>query len=239
MKLIEVVFLTGAHCVSPIQHTTPMTEVFKVQCAVVVLADTVAHTLTVTPDTAAGNPLVIAAAERLQGTEKPPLRPALPPDRPQAAATPPEGPESSSSVATAPEQAAPATPIAPEAEEAEEMLPSPSPAVPAKDVAPQTPASEFKARPEVIGTNLIEGPPAQPDTVDAPPPLAEAMTSAAEAEPPKTKTKSRTARTSKKPKAKAKNRSDQCGGTKRAVWYTNKDGKRKYRCLRSSRLQLY
>jgi hypothetical protein len=37
----------------------------------------------------------------------------------------------------------------------------------------------------------------------------------------------------KKPASAKRKRSDVCTGTRKAVWYTNKDGRRKYRCRRS------
>ena len=40
MRLIEVVMLVGAHCVSPVEHSQMMTDAAKVQCAVVIEKDT-------------------------------------------------------------------------------------------------------------------------------------------------------------------------------------------------------
>lgn len=66
MRLIEVVMLVGAHCVSPVEHTEMTTDATKVQCAVVMEKDTERGTLTVTPREAASNPLVAAAVERFR-----------------------------------------------------------------------------------------------------------------------------------------------------------------------------
>lgn len=181
MKLIEVVFLAGTHCVSPIQHAPPLTEVFKVQCAVVVTADTETDTISVVPETEAGNPLVIAAMGHLQALAEP--------------------------------------------------LPVPEPAagpVPRPATNPEAEASDFKARPEVIATNLI-----------AAEPLAEPVAAAEEVEAPSPRKPAAAASAAKKPKAKRKKSASQCSGAARAVWYTNKDGKRKYRCQRGANKQLY
>jgi hypothetical protein len=67
MKLIEVVVLTGAHCISPVQHMGAATEVAKVQCAVVIEKDTQAGTLRIVPAGASGKPEVVAVLERLDG----------------------------------------------------------------------------------------------------------------------------------------------------------------------------
>ena len=42
-----------------------------------------------------------------------------------------------------------------------------------------------------------------------------------------------------KPKAAATQHADQCRGSTKPVWYTNKEGRRKYRCLRSKKIALY
>ena len=64
MRLVEVVMLMGAHCVSPVEHSQMMTDAAKVQCAVVIEKDTDKGTLTVTPPEAAGDPQVAAAVAR-------------------------------------------------------------------------------------------------------------------------------------------------------------------------------
>ena len=64
MKLVEVVMLMGAHCVSPVEQSQMMTDATKVQCAVVIEKDTDKGTLTVNPREAAADPLVAAAVAR-------------------------------------------------------------------------------------------------------------------------------------------------------------------------------
>lgn len=65
MKLIEVVVLLGAQCISPVQHVDAVTEVGKVQCAVMVEQDTGTGRVTVTPREAADRPEVAAVLKRI------------------------------------------------------------------------------------------------------------------------------------------------------------------------------
>ena len=67
MKLIEVVVLMGAHCISPVQHSNAVTEAAKVQCAVVVERDTEKGSTRVLPAAAANRPEVVAVLRRLNG----------------------------------------------------------------------------------------------------------------------------------------------------------------------------
>ena len=64
MKLIEVVVLMGAHCISPIQSTEAVTEAAKVQCAAVVEKDAQQGTVRVIPAGAANHPQVVAVIDR-------------------------------------------------------------------------------------------------------------------------------------------------------------------------------
>ncbi len=64
MKLIEVVVLMGAHCISPVQNTEAITEAAKVQCAVVVEKDAEEKTVRVIPAGASTHPQVVAVIER-------------------------------------------------------------------------------------------------------------------------------------------------------------------------------
>lgn len=65
MKLIEVVVLLGAHCVSPVQQADAVTEVGKVQCAVMVEQDTGTGRVTVTPREATARPEVAEVLNRI------------------------------------------------------------------------------------------------------------------------------------------------------------------------------
>jgi hypothetical protein len=69
MKLIEVVVLAGAHCISPVQQSGAATEVVKVQCAVVIEKDTEAGTLRIVPAGSSREPQVVAVLERLDREE--------------------------------------------------------------------------------------------------------------------------------------------------------------------------
>jgi len=73
MRLVEVVMLMGAHCVSPVEHSALVTEAGKVQCAVVIEKDTDRGTMTVTPGGAASDPQVMAAIERFRTAPVDPL----------------------------------------------------------------------------------------------------------------------------------------------------------------------
>jgi hypothetical protein len=67
MKVIEVVVLLGAHCISPVENTAAVTEVSKVQCAVVIEKDIAAGTFRIIPAGASSTPEVVAVIERLDG----------------------------------------------------------------------------------------------------------------------------------------------------------------------------
>jgi hypothetical protein len=126
MKLIEVVVLMGAHCISPIQSTEAVTEAAKVQCAAVVEKDAQQGTVRVIPAGAANHPQVVAVIDRFNAGLPPGTRiePAYAPPggsipagrRPVASAAtlkqaPAPAPEPQFSEAdTAPEQAEPAAP---------------------------------------------------------------------------------------------------------------------------------
>ena len=68
MKLVEVVVLMGAHCISPVQTTHAVTEAAKVQCAVVIEKDTTAGTIRIVPAGASTKPEVVAVLDRLGNT---------------------------------------------------------------------------------------------------------------------------------------------------------------------------
>jgi hypothetical protein len=61
MKIIDLVFLIGSQCVSPVQHAPGITEVAKVQCAVVIERDTETNTVRVSPEGAVAIPKVAEA----------------------------------------------------------------------------------------------------------------------------------------------------------------------------------
>ncbi|WP_373502281.1 hypothetical protein [Aestuariivirga sp.] len=61
MKSIELIFLIGSQCVSPVEAAPGFTEVAKVQCAVVIERDTETNLVIVTPESAASIPRVAEA----------------------------------------------------------------------------------------------------------------------------------------------------------------------------------
>lgn len=155
MKLIEVVVMLGAHCISPVQHADAITEVGKVQCAVMVEQDTDTGRVRVTPPEAASRPEVAAVLKRIaDGNAAGPapgtlIEPAwAPPAAQQGAAKPSAKPEAA---ATAP---APAT--EPQAETPPKANPNP---VTAKKPAPEKKeaTAETKAKGAKRGANQCKG----------------------------------------------------------------------------------
>jgi len=67
MKVIEVVVLMGAHCISPVETTTATTEAVKVQCAVVIEKDVNAGTVRIVPAAASTRPEVAAGRAHHRG----------------------------------------------------------------------------------------------------------------------------------------------------------------------------
>jgi hypothetical protein len=178
MKLIEVVVLAGAHCISPVQQTGATTEAAKVQCAVVIEKDTESGTLRIVPAGSSREPQVVAVLERL--------------DR--------EGSATTIEPAFAP------------------------PAVP----------------PAAIAADVAQAPAAEPEQADAVPPAAET----AKAEIPVEAEKPAKPKKAEAKKADAKKKSDgeaetaaeakmasKCRGEAKPKWYTNEEGRRKYRCV--------
>ena len=113
MKLVEVVVLMGAHCISPLQTTDAVTEAAKVQCAVVIEKDTTAGTIRIVPAGASTHPEVAAVIDRLDTTAPPDttIQPAsAPPAAPASAraplASPAVPPAATAEVAAAEPQAA-------------------------------------------------------------------------------------------------------------------------------------
>lgn len=220
MKLVEVVILVGTHCVSPVQHTSLATEANKVSCAVVVERDTIAGTLHVTPRTGAGDPMVQAAVGRLMATAI-----SLPEaSEPKAVADmtvirPPPAPMKIEPVAAPPSQGSIAA-----------IARKHDPAI----VAP--PRSAMQAAAPKLGSSAVT---AVEASVEATSPPGNAVETPDEVEAPKPNAPSRVAMAVKEPRVTTKKYADQCRGSTKPVWYTNKEGRRKYRCLRSKNTPLY
>jgi hypothetical protein len=173
MKLIEIVVLLGAQCISPVQHSAATTEVQKVQCAVVIERDTAAGIVRIVPAGASTRPEVVAVLDRIDsdGTQR--IAPA---------GAPPPDP-------TAPAQTAAAEP-------APAIAPPPEPvtAAPEKPVKEEAPAAEA-AKPEPV-------------------------------EKPATRKSAETAGEEPAPGIETR-----CKGKAVARWYTNDEGRKKYRCV--------
>ena len=185
MKLIEVVVLAGAHCISPVQQTGAATEVAKVQCAVVIEKDTEAGTLRIVPAGSSREPQVVAVLERLDREESgSTIEPA---SAPPGAAPPSTPTETALLPATGPKQQIAAEPSG------EDAAPPAGETVKAAEAPAQ---AEKPAKPKKVEVKKAE---------------------AKKSETDKTKTAS-------KPASK-------CLGEAKPKWYTNKEGRRKYRCV--------
>lgn len=171
MKLIAVVVLMGAHCISPVEQTGTATEAAKVQCAVVIEKDTQAGTLRIVPAGASREPEVVAVLNRLDTAA------------PAPAIAPVAGPPISTAV----------TPV---------IAPPPA---------------------------LVPAP--QPSVAEAPVP-----DTAAKAEQPLEEKKTAPKKIAEKPKpaqkqAERQDPKSKCRGQAKPKWYTNEEGRRKYRCV--------
>jgi hypothetical protein len=220
MRLVEVVMLMGAHCVSPVEHTQMMTDAAKVQCAVVIEKDTDTGTMTVTPGGAANDPQVVAAIERFRVAPVDPLTgggtkivPAWAP-----AGTPPVEIKPPAVKASAMPE-----PIVPPTDERSIATPGPAPTPPAPAPA-ATAASPVAADPAPARAAAATKPAAPRETkvaTLAPPPQKR---QAAKPAPAKVAPATR--------QPAAAKQSAQCKGTAVAKWYKSGDGHRKYRCVK-------
>ena len=208
MKLVEVLMLMGAHCVSPLEQTQMTTDATKVQCAVVIEKDTGKGTLTVNPREAAADPLVAAAVARFAAAPVDPLSSSgarILPARAPAGTPPVEVKVSGTSAA---------------------MPPSPSAEEPSAAAAAVPP-------PPAAGRGMLASPePEQEVAVLAP---AKPQRPPAKAEPaakPPAKAKVPGAKPPAKAKVPGAISKGQCKGTAVAKWYTAADGHRRYRCVR-------
>lgn len=209
MRLVEVVMLMGAHCVSPVEHSQMMTDAAKVQCAVVIEKDTDRGTLTVTPQDAARDPQVAAAIARFGSAPVDGLSgggtrivPAWAP-----AGSPP-------SEIKLPVAKAPAAPVEP------------------------APAAAPLASSDLDATGTVQKPQVESEVAAAPPPVEQKVATLATppqkraaARPVAAPKKAHSARAQK---AAATSSVRQCKGPATAKWYTTADGKKKFRCVKPS-----
>lgn len=249
MKLVEVVVLLGAHCASPLQQAPAMTEVHKVQCAVIVEKDTANGEVRVMPEEASLAPQVKAAVARHQGAGPAIAPAAAAPPLPQTdtpIAPPPQLPSMAAapvSPATAPPKPSIVPAWAPPDPGAAQVLRKP---LEETNLAPaaEEPAGDAVITEEPDSTAAVE--PSEPVAAPAVPageadaseePAAEPKPAkveakkaspkkAAQRKPGKTKAK-RVAEAKQKATAK---RGAQCSGAAKPHWYTAADGRKKYRC---------
>jgi hypothetical protein len=210
MKLVEVVILTGLQCVSPTQNTSLSTEVSKVWCAVIVESDAEAKTIAVTPRSQVDHPMVKSVLTRIALAWTPPDKRVLLQSGLKVIDPAPKP------VATSPQ----AAPAAQNMKSATLIAKTPAP-LPATETP--VPTASTDEAPDTVGDGV-----SPEDTAaaigDTPAPAL-----ATEAEPP-----------AKKPAKKSgKKRSDVCRSGTKAVWYTNSEGRKKYRCRKLSDLKIY
>jgi hypothetical protein len=167
MRLIEIIMLTGAHCMSPVEHTQMVTDVAKVQCAIVIETDSESGSVKVTPGEAVRHPQVVAAMNRFNGTGL-----------------------------------APGARIEPAGAPAGRSVPLPR-KPPEAAAAPKPPPATLQAE-----APTASSPPEKP-------PAAAVRTAAPTPE-----------------KKEAEKRASQCIGGAVPKWYTNAEGRRKYRCVK-------
>lgn len=216
MKLVEVVIMTGLQCISPVQNMPAKTEVGKVWCAVVIEKDTVANRVEVTPPDQSGNPAVRMVVQRMDGTgnvasksELLTIEPAsAPPDQQRPAMLVPDSPDPAERVEPVAKMVVPRPPPRPDA--ASEAG--------AGQAQPETEAAATTGEAQLEMDVVPAAEEAQPETE---------VVASAEVEPPAVE-----AKPVKKRATTAKKRTDICTAPRKAVWYTNKDGHRKYRCRR-------
>ena len=179
MKLIEIVVLLGAQCISPVQHGAAATEVQKVQCAVVIERDTAAGTVRIVPAGASTRPEVVAVLDRFDSDKAQRIAPAAAPPPDPTAAAKTAAAVTAPAIAPPPEQATAA---------AEERQPEPTPVAEA-------------AKPEAAPASKPEPKPAARKTAEK------------DGEEPAPGIETR------------------CKGKAVARWYTNEEGRKKYRCV--------
>lgn len=233
MRLVEVVMLMGAHCVSPVEHSQMSTDAAKVQCAVVIEKDTDRGTLTVTPGGAARDPQVMAAVERFRLASPDPL--------------------TSSGTRIVPAWAPAGSPATEVKQPPVAMAAVPGPTVPPailpQPVAPP-PDMTVDAKPTVavpLAATAAPVKPAAPMAVAKPAEPAPAGAAARPATVPEKKVASLMPPPQKRPPARQAparrqvasvtasappKASGQCRGNAVPRWYKAADGHRKYRCVK-------
>jgi hypothetical protein len=215
MKLVEVVILTGLQCVSPTQNTSLSTEVSKVWCAVIVESDAQAKTIAVTPRSQVDHPMVKSVLTRIALAWTPPDKRVLLQSGLKVIDPTPTAAPASAQAAPAAQTFKSATMIA----KTPAALPEAETPVPTASTEDVPDAVGDGASPEDTAAAIDE----------TPAPKTQTAALATEAEPPAKKPAKRT----------GKKRSDVCRSGTKAVWYTNSEGRKKYRCRKLSDLKIY
>jgi hypothetical protein len=215
MKLVEVVILTGLQCVSPTQNTSLSTEVSKVWCAVIVESDAQAKTIAVTPRSQVDHPMVKSVLTRIALAWTPPDKRVLLQSGLKVIDPTPTAAPASAQAAPGAQTFKSATMIA----KTPAALPEAETPVPTASTEDVPDAVGDGASPEDTAAAIDE----------TPAPKTQTAALATEAEPPAKKPAKRT----------GKKRSDVCRSGTKAVWYTNSEGRKKYRCRKLSDLKIY
>lgn len=211
MKLVEVVILAGTHCISPLQHADGLTDAGKVSCAVIVEKDSETNTVTVMPSWQAGAPEVRLAIGGRRNSLPGAQAAAAPELRIEPAAARPS-PAAPPPRPEEPDQARTPSEPPPSVADVKTPVAANQPEGAAPDVTTTQPRDADQPDAEVDQNSKAQDRPTQVAALDSAPPKSQ-----------------RTARA----------KSGECMGEARPAWYTNKDGRRKYRCVKPGKTKLY
>ncbi|HRX36393.1 MAG TPA: hypothetical protein P5337_08340 [Aestuariivirga sp.] len=249
MKLVEVVFLVGTQCISPVQTVPHVTVAGKVQCAVVIHQDTEQNKFYVTPGSKANHPSVRLALRRAMqatgtpaGTTRvvvdatPVTSTKLTPRQQVAVAAIPSG-----GVIPANGKQGIFTSLLREKAAARSAAEQPA-AQPQLDIRPTSAGPDVNGPADELAANSSTAGSLSPGDRQPAPKAVDDMADQPEASPSKPE-KARSARrsTSADPKiAKlTRNMKTVCRYPRTAKWYKNKSGHLKYRCVKSSKQAVY
>ncbi|MCB1377756.1 MAG: hypothetical protein KDK89_05220 [Alphaproteobacteria bacterium] len=248
MKLVEVVILVGSQCISPLQHTANETVAGKVSCAVLIHQDTEKNLLMATPAAAVSHPRVRLALglpvdagatapepdAPFEGLEPNPKRKLVSGQGGMALSLEAEGKQAMTPAA--PEQPG-VTVIHVQRPSDEELRPAETATtVQVSQEPPQPEAAPPETGDGASESAMVGDGVAVDETPDMP---DQGEPSAAEAPAKPAKKATRTASASGSAKKRAGKRSDKCGTRRVANWYTNAQGRRKYRCVLPGKAKLY
>lgn len=211
MKLVEVIILAGAHCISPLEHAEGLTVAAKVSCAVIVEKNTETNTVTVMPPWQASAPEVRVALSRAVNVPNTAVQNGRAMPAPELRIEPAAAP---------PEPAAPPAPVIAEGADQAPLSAGVDSANQPPD-ANQTPAGGQPQAAEASQTEDVN----KGKSRELPVKLADAAPAGVPA--------------AAKPDRPARTSSGPCMGGAKQAWYTNKDGRRKFRCVVPGKAKLY